>query len=167
MAQINLTLNQEEILQLPSADRGEAFRVLLQNSLNSILKAESQEQLKAAPYERSEERTDSRNGSRDRELKTRVGKITLSVPRHQNQPFKTIIFDNYSRSEAALVATMAVKLKESSRQVKELQDFIAAQSAKITGFDEMLVRMLIRKITVYPDRFTIEFKSGVTVEIKG
>lgn len=70
MAQLNITLNQEEILQLLSADRDEAFRTLLQNSLNSILKAESQEQLKVAPYERSEERTDSRNGFCERGLNT-------------------------------------------------------------------------------------------------
>ena len=107
MAQLNITLNQEEILQLLCNDRDEAFRQLLQNSLNSILKAESAEQLRAEPYERSEERTDSRNGSRDRDLTTRIGKITLRVPRHRNQPFKTMVFENYSRSEAALIACMA------------------------------------------------------------
>ena len=88
-------------------DRGEAFKKILQTSLNKILQAESAEQLKAAPYERSEERTDCRNGSRDRDLNTRVGRITLHVPRHRNVPFKTLVFDNYSRSEAALVAGMA------------------------------------------------------------
>ena len=61
MAQLNITLNQEEILQLLSQDHDDAFRTLLQNSLNAVLKAESQEQLKANPYERSEERTDSAN----------------------------------------------------------------------------------------------------------
>ena len=96
MAQLNITLNQEEILQLLSVDRDEAFRTLLTNSLNSILKAESQEQLRAAPYERSDERTDSRNGIRSRTLKTRIGTITLEVPRHRNQPFKTLVFDNCS-----------------------------------------------------------------------
>lgn len=45
MAQLNITLNQDEILQLLSADREDAFRTLLQESLNSVLKAESQEQL--------------------------------------------------------------------------------------------------------------------------
>ena len=45
MAQINITLDQEEILQLLCDDRDEAFRQLLQNSLNSVLKAESAEQL--------------------------------------------------------------------------------------------------------------------------
>ena len=87
MAQLNITLNQEEILQLLSADRDEAFRTMLQNSLNSILKVESQDQLQATPYERSEKRTDSRNGSRERDLNTRIGRITLTVPRHRNQPF--------------------------------------------------------------------------------
>ena len=106
MAQLNITLNQDEILQLLSADREDAFRTLLQESLNSILKP-NQEQLQAAPYERSEGRTDSRNGFRTRDLKTRIGTITLNVPRHRNQPFHTMVFENYSRSEAALVATMA------------------------------------------------------------
>lgn len=41
MAQLNITLNQEEILQLLSADHDQAFREQLKNSLNSILKAES------------------------------------------------------------------------------------------------------------------------------
>ena len=107
MAQLNITLNQEEIQALLLDDRGEAFKKILQTSLNKILQAESAEQLKAAPYERSEERTDCRNGSRDRDLNTRVGRITLHVPRHRNVPFKTLVFDNYSRSEAALVAGMA------------------------------------------------------------
>ncbi|WP_026521873.1 transposase, partial [Butyrivibrio sp. VCB2001] len=67
MAQLNITLNQEEILQLLSSNRDDAFKKLLQDSLNSILKAESTEQLKAEKYERSEERTDSRNGTRERQ----------------------------------------------------------------------------------------------------
>ena len=73
MAKLNITLNQEEILQLLSKDHDQAFRELLRSSLNSILMAESTAQLKAEP---SEERTDSRNGTRERALKTRIGRIT-------------------------------------------------------------------------------------------
>lgn len=107
MAQLNITLNQEEILLLLSDNREDAFKKLLQDSLNKILQAESTEQLQAEKYERSTERTDSRNGSRERCLTTRIGKIELVVPRHRNVPFRTLIFDNYQRSEAALVTTMA------------------------------------------------------------
>ena len=106
MAQLNVTLNQDEILQLLSESREDAFKKLFQDSLNSILKAESTQQLKAEKYERSEERTDSRNGCRERQLTTRIGTLDLKVPRHRNVPFKTLIFDNYKRSEAALVTTM-------------------------------------------------------------
>lgn len=106
MAQINITLNQDEILQLMSNDREGAFKRLLHESLNSFMKAESTEQLKAEPYERTEERADSRNGFRDRKLNTRIGTITLKVPRHRNGSFETLIFDEYTRSEAALIASM-------------------------------------------------------------
>lgn len=126
MAQLNITLNQEEILQLLLEDRGDAFKSILQTSLNKILQVESSEQLKAAPYERSEARTDSRNGTRDRELNTRIGRIVLRVPRHRNVPFKTLVFDNYSRSEAALIASMAemvvngVSTRKVSKVIKTL-----------------------------------------------
>lgn len=107
MAQLNITLNQEEILELLFQDQGEGFRKILERSLNKILETESAEQLGAEPYARSEGRTDYRNGSRERSLKTRIGQITLEVPRHRNVPFKTMVFDNYSRSEGALITSMA------------------------------------------------------------
>lgn len=107
MAQLNVTLNEEEILLLMQTDRTDAFRKILENSLNQFLKAESTEQLNAERYERTEGRTDSRNGSYTRTLTTRLGTITLAVPRHRNVPFKSLVFDNYSTSEASLITTMA------------------------------------------------------------
>ena len=107
MAQLNITLNQEEILSLLKENNKDAFKKLLQESLNAVLKAESKEQLKAKPYERTEERTDNRNGSRERCLNTRIGTIELTVPRHRHEPFKSMIFDNYSRSETPLIAALA------------------------------------------------------------
>lgn len=64
MAQLNITLNQEEILELLQDSRTDAFKKLLQESLNGMLQVESAEQLHAERYERTEERTDSRNGTR-------------------------------------------------------------------------------------------------------
>lgn len=131
MAQLNITLNQEEILQLLSADRNVAFAKLLQDSLNIILKAESAEQLKAEPYERTEERTGSRNGFRARPFTTRIGQITLMVPKHRNgEPFKTFIFDNYCRSEAALIVTMAEMCVNgvSTRKVSQVMETLCGKS---------------------------------------
>ncbi|MGF6377013.1 transposase-like protein, partial [Clostridiales Family XIII bacterium PM5-7] len=106
MTQINFTLNQEEILEFFTKDREDALRIIVEKILNQIMLAESNEQLGACRHERTEVRTDYRNGTRERQLTTRIGTITLEVPRHRNQPFHTLIFDNYSRSEASLIATM-------------------------------------------------------------
>ena len=51
-------------------------------------------------------------------------------------------------------------------RIKELQDFIADQETDITEFDETLVSCLIEKITIFEDRFTVDFKSGITIEIE-
>lgn len=51
-------------------------------------------------------------------------------------------------------------------RIKELQDFIAGQETDITEFDEALVKKLIEKITVFTEHFTVEFKSGITIEIE-
>jgi transposase-like protein len=98
MARLNITLDQDEIFQRLEKDTGDAFRNLLQETLNTLMTTESREQLRADPYQRTAERTDSRNGSRERELVTRIGRLELKVPRHRNVPFRTLVFDNYSRS---------------------------------------------------------------------
>ena len=41
------------------------------------------------------------------------------------------------------------------------------QPTTFTGYDEQLVHRLIEKVTVYEDKFTVEFKSGVTVDVGG
>lgn len=130
MARLNITLDQDEMLALLANNSGEAFRSLLEKALNQILLAESEEQLKAAPYERTEDRTDSRNGFRDRDFTTRVGSMTLHVPRHRNQPFKTMIFENYCRSEAALVASMTEMVINgvSTRKVSKVVETLCGTS---------------------------------------
>ena len=56
--------------------------------------------------------------------------------------------------------------EETMKRIKELQDFIAGQETDITEFDEALVKKLIEKITVFADHFTVEFKSGITIDIE-
>ena len=150
MAQLNITLNQEEILQLLSSNRDDAFKKLLQDSLNSILQAESTEQLKAEKYERSEERTDSRNGTRERQLITRLGKIELVVPRHRDVPFKSLIFDNYQRSEAALVASMAemVVAGVSTRKVAKVVETLCG-----TSYSKSMVSEVCKDLDVIVNEF--------------
>jgi len=153
MAQINITLNQEEIQRLLTENRDEAFKKLFENALNSVLKAESTQQLRAEPYERTEERTDSRNGFRDRPFTTRIGRITLHVPRHRNVPFKTMIFDNYSRSEAALIAGMAEMVVNgvSTRRVSKVVETLCGASFSKSTVSE-LCKDLSKSVEAFRNR---------------
>ena len=144
MAQVNITINQDEILQLLRKDDcSGSFREFLQGVLNQFLMIESAEQLKAGPYERTEDRTDSRNGQRERPLTTRIGTITLSVPRHRNQPFHTMLFENYQRSEAALVATMAEMVVRgvSTRKVGRIMETLCGKGFSKSTVSEACKRL--------------------------
>ena len=52
------------------------------------------------------------------------------------------------------------------QRIREMQEFLEQQSTKVTGYDELLVRRLIEKVTVYDERFEVEFKSGAKVDVE-
>ena len=39
------------------------------------------------------------------------------------------------------------------------------QSTALAEYDEPLIRRLIEKVTIYEGKFTVEFKSGMTVDV--
>ncbi|WP_231869996.1 hypothetical protein [Streptococcus oralis] len=73
-----------------------------------------------------------------------------------------------SLSGAVLAAWKSITHAEvpCENRIKELQDFIAKQKTDITEFDETLVNKLIEKIAVFFGHFTVEFKSGLTIDIE-
>jgi hypothetical protein len=57
--------------------------------------------------------------------------------------------------------------REGKRQrITEMTDFLNKQSYELEEYDEILVRRLIEKITVFDDKLTVEFKSGVEIDIE-
>ena len=78
MTQVNFTLTQEEVLQILSGNRDEAFKMLVKKLLDQIMLIESAEQLGAERHERTDERQDYRNGTRARILTTRIGTIDIN-----------------------------------------------------------------------------------------
>ena len=107
MAQYQITVDSELLHQLFLGNsQDEGVSALLESVLNQILQAEATEQLRAEPYERSEERQGYRNGTYPHQLTTRVGNLTLRVPRLRNGKFSTEMFARYQRSEQALVLAM-------------------------------------------------------------
>jgi transposase-like protein len=131
MAQLNITLETELLHGLFTKDsKDEAFSRLLEAILNQVLVAQSAEQLGAMPYERSEDRTAYRNGFRDRDLTTRIGSITLRIPRHRNGEFSTTMFNRYQRSEQALVLAMIEMVINgvSTRKIENITEELCGKS---------------------------------------
>lgn len=56
--------------------------------------------------------------------------------------------------------------KGSKQRLEDMEKFLNEQSTFLEEYDEQLVRRLIEKITVYDDKLTIEFKSGVEIDIE-
>jgi site-specific DNA recombinase len=54
---------------------------------------------------------------------------------------------------------------ELKKRIADMSTFLKKQSTALTEYDEQLVRRLIEKVTVYEDKFVVEFKSGISVEI--
>ena len=56
--------------------------------------------------------------------------------------------------------------KDGKRQrVEEMKAFLQEQVSEALEYDEKLVRKLIEKVTVYEDRLTVEFKSGLEIDV--
>ena len=47
----------------------------------------------------------------------------------------------------------------------DMSAFLQDQPTALTQFDEALVRRMIEKVTIYEDKFTVEFKTGLTVDV--
>jgi len=54
---------------------------------------------------------------------------------------------------------------ELKKRITDMSTFLKKQSTALAEYEEQLIRRLIEKVTVYEDKFTVEFKSGVTVDV--
>ena len=84
------------------------LREMLASLVQELMGAEAQELCGADYGERSNDRVNSRNGYRDREWDTRVGTISLAVPKlRQGSYFPAWLMEPRRRAERALVTVIA------------------------------------------------------------
>ena len=56
--------------------------------------------------------------------------------------------------------------KESQRQkIVELETILAGINGKVEEYEDALVRKLIERITVHDEKYVVEFKSGIEIEV--
>ena len=123
MSQYQVTLDEAFFQRLFQAD---SLKPLLEQLLNQVLQAQVTEQIGAAPNERTEERSNYRNGYRDREVTTRIGTLTLRVPKLRQGTFTPDLVERWQRSEVALLSCLVemviqgVSTRKVSAVVEEL-----------------------------------------------
>ena len=130
MAQVQITLDSEILKGMFLENQTGAQKTLMEAVLDQILEAQVSEQIGAQKYERTDDRITSRNGYRKRSLKTRVGTLTLHIPKLRNGTFSTDLFARYQRSEQALqLAIMEMYINGvSTRKVTKITEMLCGTS---------------------------------------
>ena len=107
-----------------------ALRQLIETVVQATLTREFAQFLHAAPYERTDERRGVRNGTRPRTLVTRVGRLTLEVPRDRAGCFTPTVFARYQRHEQALLCTLTECYLQgvSTRKVRHVVETLCGET---------------------------------------
>lgn len=110
MSQSRNTLQEKLLKQLQAVKSEEPetdwLRDLVEWLYQEMLEMEFTDHLGAGHYERTPDRQGYRNGYRERQLHTRVGTLTLRVPRDREGKFSTRLFERCQRSEKALILAL-------------------------------------------------------------
>ena len=148
-------MNTPELIEDYLIDRNEGMKNVITWFLNQVMQQEALNQIQALPYERTGQRKARRNGIRKRSLKTLHGKIILDKPQFREVPFRTQVFDRYSRVEKSLRIAVAESYLQgvSTRKVQEvvskfgLENISASEVSRIAkDLDEKVKEFLERPI---------------------
>ena len=96
------------------------LRAMAEMVADFVMEAEVTAKVGAAPYERSDDRSTHRNGSRDRRWDTRLGTLSLKVPKLREGGYVPSFIEHRKRSEQALVSVIqeAVVRGVSTRKIE-------------------------------------------------
>src|SRR5579859_6867585 len=103
----------------------EVVRATVEETLNALLDAEADELCGARKYERTEDRKDTRAGSYDRQLHTKAGEVTLTVPKLRTLPFETAIIERYKRRETSVEEAL-IEMYLAGVSVRRVEDITQA-----------------------------------------
>lgn len=100
-------------------------RSTVEEALNALLDAEADHLCGARKYERTEGRKDTRAGSYDRQLHTKAGEVTLTVPKLRSLPFETAIIERYRRRESSVEEAL-IEMYLAGVSVRRVEDITQA-----------------------------------------
>jgi transposase-like protein len=137
----------------------DVLRTSVQALAQALMEAEVTQVLGAGRYERTTERSGERNGHRERRWDTRVGSITLRVPRVRDGNYFPALLEPRRRAERALVAVVQEAYVQgvSTRRVDEL-----VQALGLAGISKRQVSLLCQELDGEVERFRTRPLAGTT-----
>ena len=138
---VNPSLNVAQLLRehLESASP-DVLRAMVQTFADTVMSAEADAVCGAEYGQRSDERSNSRNGYRHREWDTRAGTIELAIPKlRQGSYFPDWLLQHRRRAEQALVSVVATSylLGVSTRRVEKLVEQLGVKQLSKSQVSEM------------------------------
>ena len=89
----------------------------------------------------------------------------LLIQAKSKNDYEDVVDEIYRLREMKKNSLVENAEREGKRQrIAEMTDFLNEQSYELEEYDEQLVRRLIEKVTIYEDKLTVEFKSGIEID---
>jgi len=124
-------------------EQNDFLQPVVQEAVQAILELEMAECLQAGKHERNEQRLGYRSGYYRRRLITRVGTMVLRVPQDRAGHFSTQVFEQYQRSEKALVAALAQMYVQgvSTRKVAAITEELCGHEFSASSISAITARL--------------------------
>ena len=154
MTQLHFTLNTEDIQNLINTEvKNDIARNILTKVFNELMEKERDEYLENKAYQRDPNRNTYRNGYYERDYTTKIGSITLRVPRTRDGKFSTELFERYQRNEKALISTMLKMYVQgvSTRKVTKVMEELCGQTYS-KSFVSSLTKQLDEDVNKWRNR---------------
>jgi transposase-like protein len=113
----------KSILQEALSKDGDFLKEVVRRIIQQLMEEERDQQVGVLSHQRDHtKRKANRNGYKPRSFHTRVGRLLLAKPQIREFAFQTQLFENYQRSEKALLSTICqmIKYGVSTNRVKKI-----------------------------------------------
>ena len=127
---LNQSALDEIAAMLKNGDSFDLIRSAAELVLQALIEAEAAAKIGAERYERTETRTNERNGHRERPLSTKAGDLTLKIPKFRQGSFFPSFLQLRRRIDQALYAVVMEAYVQgvSTRSVDELVEALGIES---------------------------------------
>ena len=86
---------------------------------------------------------------------------------NSNKDYNDVVDDIYERREEKQQLQLEIAGQDNGiERLEQIAELLKKQTCELETYDEQLVRRMVEKVIVHPEKLEIEFKSEMTAEIE-